>query len=126
MGEKSLLLVDDCAERAGLAGAANDPRESLLGPNYRALRDHAAAVVVRVRGVAHDVDDVELLRLPRLWVGDVYDVRADDLNLLDSSTPTDSLELLLALECLYWVPADLVDAVCPVRPLLAARRLALC
>ena len=118
--------MDDCAERAGLARAADDPRESLLGPHYRALCDYTAAVVVRVRGVTHDVDDVELLRLPRLWVGDVYDVRADDLHLLDSGATADSLKLLLTFECLYWVPTNLVDAVCPVGSLLAARCLALC
>jgi len=126
VNEKSLLFVDDCTERTSLAWATYNPRESLLGPNYRPLGDHTAAIIVRVRGVTHDVYDVEFFRLTRLRVRHVYTVRADDLHLFNSGAPADSLEFLLALERLYRVPADLIDSVCPVGSLFTTRRLTFC
>ena len=128
VGEKGLLLLllDYCTQGAGLAGARDDPRETLLGPHDCSLRDDAAAVIVRVRGVADDVEDLELLGLARLGVADVDDVRVYQLRLLDAGVSAHRLRLLLTLHRLDWVPADLVYAASPVGSLLAARRLALC
>jgi hypothetical protein len=124
VGEKSLLLVDDCAESAGLSWAGDYPRESLLGSHYGALRDNAAAVIVCVGGVADDVEDIELLGLARLGVRDVDDICAYELYLLDARVAADRFYLLLALESLDGVPTDFEDAVGPVGSLLSTRRLA--
>jgi hypothetical protein len=125
VGEKGLLLVDDCAKSTTLAWARDDPRETFFSSHNGALRDYAAAVVVGVSRVAYYVEYLELLRFPGLGVGDIDDVGSDDLYLLDACAAADLLELLLSLNCLDGMPTDLEDAVSSIWFLLTARRLTL-
>ncbi len=118
--------MNDGAEATGLAGAGDNPREALFGSNDSALRDDATAVVISVRRVADYIEDLEFLSLARLRVADVDNGGLNDLYLVDAGMSIHHLELLFPMQCLDGVSAYLVDAVSPVWPLLATRRLALC
>lgn len=125
MVEKGLLLVNDGAESTALAWARDNPCEAFFGSHDCALRDYTAAVVIGVSRITYNVEYLELLRLPGLWVGDVDDVGSNDLYLFDACAATNFLELLLALYRLDGVPTDFKDAVSPIGFLLTTRRLTL-
>ena len=117
--------MDDCAERATLAWARDDPREAFFSSHNGALRDYAATVVVGVGRVAYYVEYFELLRFSGLGIRHIDDVGSDDLYFLDACAAADLLELLLTLDRLDGMPTDLEDAVSSIWFLLTARRLTL-